>query len=77
MKESSDKTELDEFLIFLGLWIKAKRESEKLTQEQVSEKTGIEYKYYQKIEAGKINITFETFHRICITLGINPKRFFN
>lgn len=75
MKENSNKTESEKFLVFLGTWIKFKRENRRLTQEQVSEITGIEYKYYQKIEGGRANITMETFHKICITLGIDPIQF--
>jgi len=58
--------------------IKVKREEAKLTQEQMSEgNDGIEYKYYQKIEAGKVNITMETVFKICRRLNISPSLLFN
>lgn len=76
MKEKSEIEDSEKFLFSLGYWIKTKRESNSLTQEQVSEKTGIEYKYYQKIEAGRANITMETFHKICLALYIDPINLF-
>lgn len=75
MKEESEIQEFNSFLVNLGNFIKVKREGQKLTQEQVSEITGIEYKYYQKIEGGKVNFTFKTFHKICITLNVDIIKF--
>jgi transcriptional regulator with XRE-family HTH domain len=71
----------EEFLLFLnqlGKMIKIRREEAKLTQEQMSEgDEGIEYKYYRKIEAGKINITMETVFKICRRFNISPSALFN
>ena len=37
---------------------------------------GIEYKFYQRIEAGK-SINLQTFYKVCKRLDIHPKEIFN
>ncbi len=63
----------EDFLKKIASNIKKSREERSLTQEQCSEKTEIEYKYYQKIEQGQVNLTLKTLYRICLELKINPK----
>jgi len=49
--------------------IKELRKSSALTQEQLAEKANIDYKFFQKIETGKRNITVNTLIRICDSLN--------
>lgn len=47
-----------------------------LTQEQVSERTGLEYKYLQRLESpGRrpVNPTLKTLLRLAAVLGVAPK----
>lgn len=64
----------DEFLKLIGKNIRMEREKAMLTQEQMAELNGIDYKYYQKIEYGEVNITIRTLYKICEKLKINPKQ---
>jgi DNA-binding XRE family transcriptional regulator len=57
--------------------IKELRKSSDLTQEQLAEKANIDYKFFQKIETGKRNITVNTLIRICDSLNIALRDFFN
>jgi len=61
----------------LGENIKALRKRDKLTKEQLAEKSNIDYKFFQKIETGKRNITVNTLIRICNSLNVTLKDFFN
>lgn len=66
-----------EFRLFLqtfGKNVKRQREKAGLTQEDIAEL--VEYKYYQKIEAGKVNITLKTVYKICKKLNIKPADLF-
>jgi len=55
----------------LGQRIKEYREKSELTQEQMSEGSHpLEYKFYQKVEGGKRNITLRTLFKISKKLGI-------
>jgi transcriptional regulator with XRE-family HTH domain len=49
-----------EFLIQLGVLIKAKRKAKGLSQVQAAKEIGVDYRHYQNIEGGKINIRVET-----------------
>jgi len=62
----------------VGNKIKEYREKRKLTQEELSEKSGIDYKYLQKIE-GKTppNLKVETIERIARALNISPSKLLN
>ncbi len=68
--------DLNTFLKKFGQKLKDRREENSLTQEQCAELTGIEYKYFQRIEQGQTNITLKTIHKICQKLNINPKDLF-
>jgi len=57
--------------------IKELRKISALTQEQLAEKANIDYKFFQKIETGKRNITVNTLIRICDGLNVTLKDFFN
>ncbi|MGV7928478.1 MAG: helix-turn-helix domain-containing protein [Spirochaetota bacterium] len=64
----------DGFLKLIGKNIRMEREKAMLTQEQMAELNGIDYKYYQKIEYGEVNITIRTLYKICEKLKIHPKQ---
>ena len=64
--------ELNQYLKNIGKNIKNKRLKAGLTQEDMSEHIDIDYKYYQKIESGKANITVKTLLRICEQLDEKP-----
>ncbi|MBP7735457.1 MAG: helix-turn-helix transcriptional regulator [Spirochaetes bacterium] len=63
------------FLKSLGEQIKKHRENAGLTQENMADI--IEYKYFQRIENGKRNITLKTLLKISQKLNIHPKDLFN
>jgi transcriptional regulator with XRE-family HTH domain len=52
------------YLKQVGRNIRAARGRAKLTQQDIEEKIGLEYKHYQRIEGGKINVTVGTIHRL-------------
>jgi transcriptional regulator with XRE-family HTH domain len=52
--------------------VKSLRTKEDLTQEEMAEKAGIEYKHYQSIEAGRVtNVTLKTIEKIAKALKID------
>lgn len=53
----------------LGSRIKARRENNKMTQEQVAELVDITVVYLSKIENGKVHPTLNTLSTICSVLG--------
>jgi len=57
--------------------IKELRKNSALTQEQLAEKANIDYKFFQKIENGTRNITVNTLIRICDSLNVSLKDFFD
>ena len=66
-----------DFLKNLGKKIKEIRTSKKITQTEMEVGDfGIEYKFYQRIEAGK-SINLQTFYKVCKRLDIHPKEIFN
>lgn len=52
--------------------VKAARLLRHLTQERAAELAGIDYKRWQRIEAGKVNITLQTLFRIAKAVKLNP-----
>ena len=52
------------YLKLVGKNIKAARLQQGLRQIDVEEKIGLEYRHYQRIEAGKINLTLESLYRL-------------
>ncbi len=63
------------YLRHVGLNIKAARVKAELRQADVEEKTGINYRYYQRIEAGKVNLTLETLYRLAKAFKTNIEEF--
>ena len=54
----------------IGLRIMALRKLAGLTQEQLSERAGLQRSHISKIEAGKYAVTFETIQAIAEALGM-------
>lgn len=66
-------TKHNKFLKDFGLLVKKQRELKKLTLEDLEFHTGIDSSDFNKIEQGKTNITFRTFLKVSLGLGIQPK----
>ena len=75
MKNKSDKA-FREYLKLIGSNLKKERIAQGLTQEKLAEMNNIDYKYYQRIEAGDVNITMKTLCKLSENLQINPTRLF-
>lgn len=54
--------------------IKEARGNAGLTQEAVAEKSGIHYKYYQRIETGTVNLTLDSLEKLAKALGVKPRK---
>lgn len=59
----------------IGEKLREIRKAKGLRQEDM-EALGINYKYYQKIEAGKINLTLKSIEKISQALKIDPRDLF-
>jgi len=59
----------------IGNRLKEIRREKGLKQEDM-EGFGISYKYYQKIETGKVNVTLETIEKIAGALGTDARSIF-
>ena len=60
----------------VGSNIKRCRLAARLTQEQLAIKAGFDYKYYQRVESLKANLTLRTLSRISEALRVSPAVFF-
>jgi len=47
-----------------------------LTQEEAAARARIDYKRWQRIEAGQVNLTLKTLERIARTLRLDPLKLF-
>jgi transcriptional regulator with XRE-family HTH domain len=56
--------EFDNYLRQVGKNIKAARIKAGMAQMEVHERSGITYRHYQNIEAGKVNISAQTLFRL-------------
>jgi len=56
----------------IGNKLKQARNNAGLSQEKVSEINNIDYKYYQRIESGCVNITIKTLLKLSKSLKIEP-----
>ena len=63
---------LNTFLKKVGSKIRAARKSQPLSQREVAKRARISYRYYQRIEAGKANITMATLIRLAYFYKIHP-----
>jgi transcriptional regulator with XRE-family HTH domain len=64
------------FLLQVGRNIKAVRIRRGLRQVDVEERTGIDYKYYQEIESGRVNVTLKTLYRLAKLFRVKISEFF-
>jgi transcriptional regulator with XRE-family HTH domain len=55
----------------LGRSVQRARVAAGLTQEKAASQAGIDYKRYQRIEAGTVNLTVRTLHRIARALDVD------
>lgn len=69
--------EFETYIEKIELRIKELRLKAGLTQEKLAGIANIDYKFYQRIEYGKRNITLKTLIKICIALDVKPKEFFD
>lgn len=58
------QNEKDEFLVHFGRVIREQRKKMGLSQVVASDQLDIDYRHYQNIEGGKINLRFQTFRKI-------------
>jgi transcriptional regulator with XRE-family HTH domain len=61
------------YLHTVGLTIKAARVRAGLRQIDVNERTGLTYRHYQNIEAGKVNVTVGTLCRLARLFKLSIK----
>lgn len=54
----------------LGQRVRSLRDERGLTLYEVQAKSGVDWKHWQKIEAGQLNLTLATLHRIAEGLGV-------
>jgi len=64
MKRMTSITRFDSYLKRVGKNIRDARLKANLTQLDVVEKIGVEYRYYQRMEAGRINMTLMSLYRL-------------
>lgn len=57
----------------LGVAVRRERERREWTLDALSEATGLDPAYLGRVEAGKVNVTFRTLHRIASGLGVTIK----
>ncbi|MEQ2528915.1 helix-turn-helix transcriptional regulator [Bacillaceae bacterium CLA-AA-H227] len=69
--------ELGNLVKLVGLNIREIRKSKQLTQEELSEKSGLQTSYLAGVERGERNITLETLDKIMSGLEMDPKTVFN
>ncbi len=72
MKKKPD-TDFQLYLKHIGENLKGVRIDKGITQEMLAEMNNVDYKYYQRIEAGAVNITVKTLYKISKSLEIDPK----
>ena len=68
--------DFEQYLKLIGDNLKKERINQGLTQEKLAEINNIDYKYYQRIEAGDVNITMKTLCKLCESLKIEPTKLF-
>lgn len=69
--ESEIENEYQLYLKQFGKNLKRELKKAGLSQEILAEINGIDYKYYQRIESGNVNITIKTLFKISKSLNID------
>ena len=75
MKDKPNK-DFQEYLKLIGSNLKKERIAKGVTQEKMAEINNIDYKYYQRIESGHVNITMKTLYKLSESLKIDPIKLF-
>jgi transcriptional regulator with XRE-family HTH domain len=75
MKDKSHKDFRESLKLIAGN-LKKERIAQGITQEKLAEINNIDYKYYQRIEAGDVNITMKTLCKLSESLKIDPVKLF-
>jgi len=57
--------------------IRTIRKQRNFTQEKLAEASGLNYKFLQRVESGRSNITLKTISKISKALRIHPRKLFN
>jgi len=76
MKNISNN-DFQQCLKLIGANLSKTRKSLGFTQEKFAEMINIDYKYYQRIELGDVNITMKTLYKLCESLKIDPISLFD
>lgn len=66
---------MDDFARMIGNRLREVRKEKGLKQEDM-ERFGLSYKYYQRIENGKVNITIKTIEKIAAAFDMLPSELF-
>lgn len=61
----------------LGQRVKTLRQSQKISQEELAARSGLDRTYVAGIERAKRNPTIESIHKISVGLGISLSQFFD
>jgi transcriptional regulator with XRE-family HTH domain len=59
----------ESYLSKVGQNLKSARMKIGITQSEIADQSGIEYRYYQRMEAGKVNMTLQSLFRLAQILG--------
>lgn len=60
----------------ISIVVKEQRIKKKLTQEQLADRAGINWRYVQEIENSEKNISIGIYFALCKGLGISPQALF-
>lgn len=60
------------YLRFIGGNVHRLRVRKDLTQEAMSETTGLDVRFLRRVERGSVNLRFDTFVRLAEGLGVEP-----
>ena len=74
MLNPNEQEEFRQFLKKIGRNMRKLRTSRSETQEQASERIGLEMRYYQRLEHGDYPITTKNLFRIASRLGVEVKK---
>jgi transcriptional regulator with XRE-family HTH domain len=56
--------------------VRALREGQQMTLAEVENLSGISSRHWQKIEAGEVNLTLVSLHRVCMALSVSVEELF-
>ena len=73
MDESKSSTEFDGLKLRLARNLTQLRKKKELTQEELSDMSGLITRHIQKIEAAEVNVTLKTLMLLASALRIDPE----